>query len=411
MTYLQLNNPDGSQVKAWVRGVFFDANTREQLLQTATLPCVWPHLAAMPDCHLGKGSTVGSVIPTRGAIIPAAVGVDLGCGMMAVRTSLRAEALPDDLAALRNALESVVPVGPQDWSTGNFARHRDRAALSQAWHTAETRWQSLQQGYADLMAKYPQIEYTPRPPEQQLGSLGGGNHFIELCLDEDQQLWLMLHSGSRGIGNRIGSYFITRAREEAARLGLDLPNQDLAYLAEGSPDFDDYVQAVSWAQQYARSNREVMMTNLLQVLAQHLPPFALTGQAVNCHHNYIARESHFGEALWLTRKGAIRAGKGELGIIPGSMGARSFIVRGLGHAESFESCSHGAGRVMSRTAARKKLSLADHEEATAGVECRKDIGVLDESPAAYKDIDAVMAAQADLVEIVHTLKQVVCIKG
>jgi tRNA-splicing ligase RtcB (3'-phosphate/5'-hydroxy nucleic acid ligase) len=406
--YLYLNNTQGRPVKAWIKGVAFDENTQAQLLQTAQLPFIFKHIAAMPDCHLGKGSTVGSVIPTKGAIIPAAVGVDLGCGMVAARTSLHANDLPDDLKPLRLALETVLPVGQSDWSKGLFATQTQLESYRQR---GEVTWSALDKKYRELTEKHPKIGAPHRDPVRQMGTLGGGNHFIELCLDESDQVWLMLHSGSRGIGNRIGSYFISHARQEMERLFIQLPDRDLAYLAEGSDDFDDYVQAVEWAQDYAFKNREVMLGNALQMLQTHLPPFTLQEQAVNCHHNYISREHHSGENVWVTRKGAIRAREGELGIIPGSMGSRSYIVAGKGNAESFHSCSHGAGRTMSRTAARKQFTLADHQAATQGVECRKDIGVLDETPGAYKDIEAVMAAQSDLVSIRHTLKQVLCIKG
>ncbi len=248
---------------------------------------------------------------------------------------------------------------------------------------------------------------------QHLGTLGTGNHFIELCLDEDDQVWVMLHSGSRGVGNRIGSYFIELAKEDMRRWFINLPDQDLAYLPEGTEHFDDYVHAVHWAQDYARTNRELMMDAVLEALRGSgiLPAFEARLEAVNCHHNYVAREHHYGENVFVTRKGAVRARRGDLGIIPGSMGARSFIVRGLGNAESFHSCSHGAGRAMSRTEARRRFSVADHAAATAGIECRKDEDVIDETPMAYKSIDAVMHAQRDLVEIVHTLRQVVCVKG
>jgi tRNA-splicing ligase RtcB len=245
----------------------------------------------------------------------------------------------------------------------------------------------------------------------QIGTLGGGNHFVELCLDEADRVWVMLHSGSRGIGNRIGTYFIEKARAEMERLFIRLPDGDLAYLAEGSTLFDDYVEAVGWAQDYAMENRQAMLEAIIGALRGFFPDLATDATAVNCHHNYVEREHHFGADVWITRKGAVRARAGDLGIIPGSMGARSFIVRGRGNPESFHSCSHGAGRLMSRTEAARRFTLDDHVRATEGVECRKDQGVIDETPGAYKDIDAVMAAQADLVEIVHTLKQVVCVKG
>lgn len=408
--FLYLDNKQGKPVKAWVNGVLFDSDTQFQLMQTAQLPFIYKHIAAMPDCHVGKGSTVGSVIPTRGAIIPAAVGVDIGCGMVAARTTLQARDLPDSLRRLRELIEQVVPVGFNDWGKAQFAK---AGSLRSYRKRSEQHWKRLHSGYEQIIAKYPKIAPANRSPMEQVGSLGGGNHFIEVCLDSEERVWLMLHSGSRGIGNRIGAYFIERARKEMERLFIQLPNRDLAYLAEGSQDFDDYVQAVEWAQGYAFQNREVMLANVIEALksSDQLPAFEISDEIVNCHHNYIARENHFGENVWVTRKGAIRARQGDLGIIPGSMGARSFIVRGSGHPESFDSCSHGAGRSMSRSAAKKRFNLEDHLQATKGVECRKDAGVIDETPMAYKDIDDVMRAQQDLVEIVHTLKQVVCVKG
>ncbi len=387
----------GRPIKLWTRGVPVEPEAQQQLDRMAALDFVHPHIAVMPDVHLGKGATVGSVIPTRGAIVPAAVGVDIGCGMMAAQLTLRAEQLPDSLAATRSAIEAAVPVGR--------AQHR---AVPKP---VEKQWYALlKRDFDPLQARHP--GFAPKDtPALQIGTLGGGNHFIELCLDEAGQVWVMLHSGSRGIGNRIGGYFIERARESVAARGIALPDRDLAWLEEGSEAFADYVAAVDWAQRYAMENRKAMMVATLEALRAALPPFQATPMAVNCHHNYVAREQHFGASLWVTRKGAVRAGLGELGIIPGSMGARSFIVRGLGNPESFHSCSHGAGRVMSRTRAKALISMEQHLAATAHVECRKDAGVLDESPAAYKSIEAVMAAQADLVEVVHELTQVVCVKG
>jgi tRNA-splicing ligase RtcB len=387
----------GVPIRAWTRGVPVEAEARRQLMNIATLPFVHGHVAVMPDVHLGRGATVGSVIPTKGAIIPAAVGVDIGCGMAAVMTDVVASQLPDGLGPIRAAIEAVVPVGQ--------ASHREPPrAAGKAWlkrHRA---------GYEAIEARHPKIA-EKKSAALQIGTLGGGNHFIELCLDEGDRLWVMLHSGSRNIGNRIGTYFIAKAKEEVEAAGLRLPDRDLAWLGEGTQSFNDYVNAVGWAQDYARSNREVMMGAVLDVLRQTWPKLQTLDVAVNCHHNYVEREEHFGERVWLTRKGAVSARKGELGIIPGSMGARSFIVRGLGNPQSFQSCSHGAGRVMSRTAAKERFTLDEHIAATAHVECRKDKGVIDETPMAYKDIDAVMAAQADLVEVVHTLRQIVCVKG
>ena len=372
----------------------------QQLCEIAELPFIHSHVAAMPDVHLGIGATVGSVIPTIGAIIPAAVGVDIGCGMNAVRLSLKARQLPDNLGGVRAAIEAAVPVG-FDQHKSDSARGVDITALAR--------------GLDAIQAKHPQLVKMQNKPHQtwlrQLGTLGGGNHFIELCLDEGDSLWIMLHSGSRGVGNVIGRYFIQLAKRDMERHQTRLPNRDLAYFKEGADHFDDYVQAVQWAQDYALLNRREMMQLIIEALQLCLPPFRVEDEAINCHHNYVAMEEHFGKQVYLTRKGAIRAGAGEAGIIPGSMGAKSYIVRGKGNPEAFLSCSHGAGRRMSRTEAKRRFNQRDMEQQTSGVECRKDRGVIDEIPAAYKDIDAVMANQSDLVEIVHTLKQVVCVKG
>lgn len=396
---------DGALIKAWTHGVPIEAQALGQLKNVARLPFIHKHVAVMPDVHWGMGATVGSVIPTVGAIIPAAVGVDIGCGMMAVRTSIRAEHLPDDLAPLRSAIEAAVPHGRTD----NGGRNDVGAWQVEPPAAAHARWAELEAGYQAVVDKHPKAAH-PRGLGH-LGTLGTGNHFIELCLDEAGALWVMLHSGSRGVGNRFGSYFIERAKHEMRRWFINLPDADLAYFPEGTEGFIDYIRAVSWAQKYARANREAMMEAVLSVLGAEWPDLATTQLAVNCHHNYVARERHFGADVYVTRKGAVRAGAGELGIIPGSMGAKSFIVRGKGNRDSFETCSHGAGRAMSRTEAKRRFSLEDHAAATAHVECRKDADVIDETPMAYKDIDAVMAAQADLVEIVHTLRQVVCVKG
>ena len=402
--YEVMNVPGGRHVKLWTRGVPVEDEAKRQLENVARMPFIFSHVAAMPDVHFGRGATVGSVIATKGAIIPAAVGVDIGCGMMAVETSLKASDLPDSLAGVRTAIERAVPHG--------MVTTKGRA-LRGSWAVTPgsviTRWGVLEKRLDAITEKHKALAETN--PQKQLGTLGGGNHFIEICLDTEQTVWVMLHSGSRGIGNRIGQYFIELARQDMRKHFINLPDLDLAYLVEGTSHFDEYVEAMSWAQDYAAENRETMMESVLRVLREEVKPFTRGKVAVNCHHNYTTRETHFGENVLVTRKGAVRAGAGELGIIPGSMGARSYIVRGRGNCQSFESCSHGAGRTMSRTQARKRFTVADHVAATAGVECRKDPEVIDETPAAYKDIDAVMNAQRDLVEIVHTLKQVVCVKG
>lgn len=377
-----------------------DESAYRQLANLSRLPIIHGHVAAMPDVHAGIGATVGAVIPTKNAIIPAAVGVDIGCGMNAVRLSLKADSLPDNLKPLRLAIEDTIPVG--------FSKHAEPQADRQAIN-------SLGHGIRRIFEKHPTVSSMLRDADAtwllQLGTLGGGNHFIEICIDESNDVWIMLHSGSRGIGNAIGRYFIKLAKRDMERHIRQLPHADLAYFEQGAGHFDDYVYAVNWAQDYAMSNRREMMRLILEALRGVLPPFTVSDEAINCHHNYVAREHHFDEDVYVTRKGAIRAGLGELGIIPGSMGARSYIVRGKGNPESLLSCAHGAGRRMSRTEAKKRFNKKDLELQTHGVECRKDNGVVDEIPGAYKDIDQVMSNQSDLVEIVHTLKQVVCVKG
>ncbi|MCC7383455.1 MAG: RtcB family protein [Deltaproteobacteria bacterium] len=396
----------GRPIRMWTEGVSVEAEAEQQLRRIAEMPFIHKWVAVMPDVHLGKGATVGSVIPTKGAIIPAAVGVDIGCGMVAARTTLNARTLPDSLAEARSAIEAAVPHG----RTANGDPANDRGAWGdRAPASVQGAWAELAPRFDAIAEKHPKVRRGP--DFQHLATLGTGNHFIEVCLDEADQVWVMLHSGSRGLGNRIGSYFIERAKEEMRRWFISLPDQDLAYLAEGSALFDDYVAALSFAQDFAQANRALMMAAVLAALRAVLPAFEVEGTVVNCHHNYVAKEHHYGENVWVTRKGAVRAREGDLGIIPGSMGARSYLVRGKGCAESFSSSSHGAGRAMSRAEARRRFSLADHASATAGIECRKDEDVIDETPAAYKPIDQVMAAQADLVEIVHTLRQVVCVKG
>ncbi len=407
MTGYELQPIDGGvPVKRWTRGVPVEDAALEQLSNVARLPIVHRWVAAMPDVHYGIGATVGSVIPTLGAVIPAAVGVDIGCGMMATRTTLTASQLPDNLARLRGSIERAVPHG-----RGKHGGRGDRGSWGNVPAPVGKRWAQLEQGFQRIAAKHPAVEKSNHVVH--LGTLGTGNHFIELCVDESERVWIMLHSGSRGVGNRIGTYFIELAKKDMERHVRQLPDKNLAYFSEGSEHFDDYVEAVSWAQDFARSNRELMMDKILDELRRYpdLPSFQMDKHAVDCHHNYVAREHHYGKDVFVTRKGAVRAGEGELGIIPGSMGARSFIVRGKGNPESFCSCSHGAGRVMSRTEAKKRFSVDDHKRMTEGVECRKDESVLDETPGAYKDIDDVMAAQEDLVSVEHTLKQVLCVKG
>jgi tRNA-splicing ligase RtcB len=395
--------------KAWIEGVQLEEEAIKQIRNCAGLPFIHKHIAVMPDAHMGFGSTVGSVIPTKGAIIPAAVGVDIGCGMMASRLNMKAGELPDNLTAMRSAIEKAVPHGRTDNAGPN-----DRGAWRDVPGLTAGHWAALA---ADprlraVQEKHPKLLRGHVNTERHLGTLGTGNHFIELCIDESQDVWVMLHSGSRGVGNRIGSYFIELAKQEMERLEIRLPEKDLSYFSEGAEYFDDYVAAVGWAQDYARSNRRIMMEHTIAAVEKTMGRvLSVSEEAVNCHHNYVAEEHHYGAKVWVTRKGAVRARSGELGIIPGSMGAKSFIVRGKGNEESFCSCSHGAGRTMSRTQARKQFTVEDHIKATKGVECRKDADVIDETPMAYKDIDAVMAAQADLVEIVHTLKQVLCVKG
>ncbi len=385
--YNVLTAEKGVPIKAWTKGVQLEDQARQQLLNVAQLPFIFKWVAAMPDVHWGVGATVGSVIPTKGAIIPAAVGVDIGCGMMAVQTDLNARDLPDNLKGIRGAIEKAVPHGRTN--------HGGRGDVG-AWGEIPPRnyevWQTLKPRYDAILA---------------------GNHFIEVCLDEAENVWFMLHSGSRGVGNRMGSYFIEVARKDMQKFFINLPDKDLAYFSEGTEHFDDYVEAVEWAQDFARFNRDLMMEQIVGAVraSGEVRPFIAELKAINCHHNYVARERHYGQNILVTRKGAVRARQGDMGIIPGSMGARSYIVRGKGNLESFMSCSHGAGRAMSRTEAKRRFSVEDHKRMTAGVECRKDADVIDETPAAYKPIEAVMAAQTDLVEIVHTLRQVVCVKG
>ncbi len=464
--YNVMKSDNGVPIKAWTKGVPLEEAARKQLLNVAALPFIYKWVAAMPDVHWGIGATVGSVIPTRGAIIPAAVGVDIGCGMMAVQTTLRADQLPDNLHGIREAIERAVPVGRTDNGGKN-----DRGAWKDAPAHHLDVWAKMEPAYAAIVVKYPKLNHAQRI--NHLGTLGTGNHFIEVVLDENDGVWFLLHSGSRGVGNRFGTFFIELAKNDMRQWMINLPDQDLAYLPQGTEHFEDYVRAVHWAQDYALANRELMMGNIVRAVRESglVPGFGVgTGpegrflpglgrgadaplfhggegsipggdvaratsssgalashrgtaeaavstrdltlnKVVSCHHNYVAWEHHYGENVLVTRKGAVRARVGDMGIIPGSMGARSYIVRGKGNPESFMSCSHGAGRAMSRAEAKRRFTVDDHVKATAGVECRKDAEVIDETPMAYKSIDAVMEAQKDLVEVVHTLRQVVCVKG
>jgi len=350
--YEVLHEPGRHQIKSWTRGVSFDDNSKQQLRNIATMPFIHKWIAVMPDVHLGKGATIGSVIPTIGAVIPAAVGVDLGCGMIAVKTSLNANQLPDSLEAVRSRIETRVPHG----SSKKFHGARDKGSWFEPPEDVLNAWTSLSGRFDYLCEKHPFLKNTNNLVH--LGTLGTGNHFIEICLDENDAVWIMLHSGSRGVGNRIGSHFIEQAKKDMERWFIHLPDRDLAYIPEGSAQFQDYIDAVAWAQDFARINREMMMARTVQALGEVLKiEFEANLEAVNCHHNYIRREHHYGENVWVTRKGAVSARLGEMGIIPGSMGAKSFIVRGLGNEDSFCSCSHGAGRVMSRTEAKKRVSL------------------------------------------------------
>ncbi|NPC98298.1 RtcB family protein [Nocardioides sp. zg-DK7169] len=371
-------------------------NTRAQAQTTSEMAFIHPHLALMPDAHLGKGATVGSVIPTLGAIIPAAVGVDIGCGMIAVRTQHVARDLPTDRRPLREAIETAVPL-----SAGRYNRAVTRP------HTEER--------VATLADAAAQAGFDPASYAKnwrlQLGTLGSGNHFIEVSLDEEDRVWLFLHSGSRGLGNKIAQHHIEVAQRYCARHHITLPDRDLAYLVEGTTEFDRYLAELGWAQEFAYQNRAEMMDRVVACFEDWLGEPVLREQEVNCHHNYTAREHHFGKDVWLSRKGAISAREGEWGLIPGSMGTRSYVVQGRGNPLALHSAPHGAGREHSRNAARRKFTRDQLREAMTGIEYRDTEAFIDEIPAAYKDIDVVMADAADLVEIRHTLRQIVNVKG
>lgn len=397
---MEINN-----VKMWVGDMEVEQAAIQQITNISTLPILAGHIAVMPDVHMGKGATVGSVIPTRSAIIPAAVGVDIGCGMCAVMTNLTADDLPDSLFALRNQIERDVPVGFNEHKAGIPSVSGPYADI------LRKNLKKTMERYDHLALKAKLGRADENRIGRQIGTLGGGNHFIEICLDLDNRVWVMLHSGSRGIGNQIGTVAINLAKDQAKVRAWGMADEDLAWLDEGTAEFDAYIEAMHWAQDYARFNRDTMMNLVLAALKTRFSKMKTIGEVVNCHHNFTSWEEHNEQGMWITRKGAVSAKTGELGIIPGSMGAKSFIVRGKGNKEAYCSCSHGAGRKMSRNQAKKLFTSLDLAEQTAGVECRKDADVIDEIPGAYKDIDQVMAAQADLVDIVHTLKQILCVKG
>ena len=400
MPYKKLNvSGDGGDVLSWVTHEMSD-DEHKMLRNVARLPCLYKHVALMPDAHLGIGSMVGSVIATKDAVIPATVGVDIGCGMMAVKTPFKSGILDGKMAEFRHEIERAIPVG--------FNEYRDAVDESNEW-----------EGWAEFGELHPKVQDRRSKAMKQLGTLGGGNHFIEVCLDTEDNVWLMLHSGSRNIGNEVATRHIATAK--TLHDLNTLPDPALAYFVQGTDEFRAYWHDLDWSQRYAMKNREIMMKRLLRSFNRMFggdvsQAVSLRGRAnspsyVNCHHNYVGREEHFGEEVYVTRKGAINAEEGRYGIIPGSMGAKSFIIRGLGNPDSFNSCSHGAGRKMSRTAAKKKFTRDDLKAQTMGVECRKDSGVVDEIPGAYKDIEEVMRAQEDLVEVVAELKQVICVKG
>lgn len=398
MPIMQTMTEQRVPVHIWTNDI--DDGAKKQLANAASLPFIHHHIAAMPDVHVGRGATIGSVIATHKAIVPATVGVDIGCGMLACQLSLTGNDIDEkSLQKVFNQISRDIPVGRN--------QHKEDRALVSVAQPFEAQLTAMTHKHPGLLKSFGRFSNWVC----QMGTLGSGNHFIEVCLDENNGVWVMLHSGSRGIGNGLADYFIELARKDMERLMTNLPDRDLAYFTEGTEYFNDYVEAVHWAQEYAYQNRQSMLDLILAGMRRLLPEFTVLNEVVNCHHNYVAIERHYGEEVFVTRKGAIRAREGDLGIIPGSMGAQSFIVRGKGNPESFNSCSHGAGRKMSRTAAEKQFTQDDLIKQTEGVICRKDKHVIDEIPAAYKDIGQVMANQSDLVEVLHTLKQVVCVKG
>lgn len=398
MSSFEVMSGPGWLVKFWTRGVQVEEEARKQLMRLARMPFVEKWVAVMPDVHAGIGSTIGSVIATRGAVIPAAVGVDIGCGMVACCIDRHREHLAPAVE-LRAVIESAVPHGRTD----NGGANDVGSWIDGPPKEVVRAWLSICNEFDKISLSHPEIAKSNNL--SHLGTLGTGNHFIELSEDEHGRVWIVIHSGSRGVGGKIGAYFAALAKRECAKWFVPLEEPNLAYLVDGTKEFDDYLRAVKWAQRYAKENRRLMLAAVLSAIG------ATPGETIDCHHNFVDREHHYGQNYLITRKGAVRARSTDFGIIPGSMGAKSFIVRGKGNQESFCSCSHGAGRAMSRTEAKKRFTPAEHELATTGIECRKDLSVIDETPGAYKDIEVVMAAQSDLVEVVHTLKQFVCVKG
>ena len=407
--YNVVNVEGGKPVKLWTKGVPVEAGALAQLDAVAKMPFIYKWVVAMPDVHQGIGATIGSVIATEGAVIPAAVGVDIGCGMIAARTEFHRNDLPVDLSGLRAAIERVIPHGRT-----NDGQEGDRGAWHDVPQLVDVIWdEELADGYAEIVNRRPKLRKSFNS-RRHFGTLGTGNHFIEVCTDLESAIWIMLHSGSRGIGASIGNFYMQAAQEFAEKHFISLPNRDLAFLVEGDPLFAEYIASVRWAQRFAQESRVLMLdAAALQVAAAagHDGSCDTYEIIAHCHHNFVSQELHYGKNVWVTRKGAVRAEKRDMGIIPGSMGAHSYIVQGKGNPESFMSCSHGAGRAMSRTEAKRRFTLEDHAMATVGIACRQDAEVIDETPGAYKSIDVVMAAQYDLVDIKHELKQLVCIKG
>ncbi len=395
-----------------IPGLPVEDKAQEQIEALSKLSILSGPLAIMPDVHWGRGATIGSVIPTSHAIIPAAVGVDIGCGMAALQTNVRAQQLPDNLELLRNAIEQAIPVGFQ---SHDEQRPLDRIMQLGGHEAFAPQLQALRQRFHELTLRDLIGDKSRDKVEnvvwKQIGTLGGGNHFIELQIGDDGHVWLMLHSGSRYVGKNLADAAITEARHEAEQRGDVLANRDMAWLVEGSDSFAAYIDALTWAQDYARTNREMMMALLWDAIRPFFPPDLAWSQMINCHHNYVEQVQDYRGTYWLTRKGAVSARNGELAIIPGSMGTSSYIVRGKGNPESYYSCSHGAGRRISRRQAQKLFTVDDLIAQTKGVESRKDDGVIDEIPGAYKDIDAVISVQSDLIEPVVKLKQVLCVKG